>query len=137
MPAKKCSRAWPAPTGAQPKVFRTSGKNFTHIGKSHSAEAMSSPASLGDLAESPAFVYQAARVMHEHIIHGGVRSKSRAQPGRIADHAYPPHMQDRQLVGKCLGFFHVVRGDQYRHAIVMPEIQQAIPHHTARNRIET
>ena len=26
MPANPYSRAWPAPTGARPKVFRTSGK---------------------------------------------------------------------------------------------------------------
>ena len=58
------------------------------------------------------------------------------QFGGFADYADLSPVQYRQIVAELFGLFHIMGGDEYRHAVITPQIQQPIPHCAARNRIQ-
>src|SRR5450759_4900079 len=96
--------------------------------ESSSTQALGSPAGLDRVAEIAAFADPAAGIMREHVVHGRAGAEPRPQLGRFSNDGDPPRVQNRQLVAERFGFLHVVGRDQNRHAVVAPEVAQAIPH---------
>src|SRR5487761_2102971 len=98
---------------------------------SSSTQAPSGPAGLDGVAEIAALADAAAGIVREHLVHGRAGAQPRAQPGRRSDDGDTPRVQNRKLVAQRFGFLHVVRRDQDRHAVVVPEVAQAVPHRMA------
>src|SRR4051794_11026197 len=119
------------------KSTRTKPTAAAGAGARVSAEADGGAAGAADIAQASGFVVgQVARVVAEDVVERGARAERRLELGGRAAGAQSPAVHERDPLAELVGLVHVVRREQDRHAALLAQSRDEIPHGAARDRVE-
>src|ERR1700683_2269371 len=104
---------------------------------SGSAETANCAPCCADVTIASLLLNRTAAVMNEDVVERGAGSDAGFQVGGVADGGHFAEMHDGQEIAKLVGFVHGVRGDQNSHLICAAQFEQAFPHGTAGDGIES
>src|SRR3954469_8164092 len=119
------------------KSTRTKPTAAAGAGARVSAEADGGAAGAADIAQASGFVVgQVARGGAKGVVEGVARAERRLELGGRADRAQPAAMHERDPLAELVGLVHVVRREQDRHAALLAQPGDEVPHRAARDRVE-